>query len=119
MHVRAQWRVRQFDVVLCCRDGLVSIQEYMAFMISRETENVQSAQDVEAAFRALTSSDRPFITSQELYAVSHTRVTSLMHLMCTVSNLDSVPPFSRCLTHLGFDGVLVCVVPAERVAGAG
>ena len=73
LHVRAQWRVRQFDVVLCCRDGLVSIQEYMAFMISRETENVQSAQDVEAAFRALTSSDRPYITSQELYAVSHRR----------------------------------------------
>ena len=59
-------------IVFCCRDGLVSIQEYMAFMISRETENVQSAQDVEAAFRALTSSDRPFITSQELYAVSRT-----------------------------------------------
>ena len=39
-------------------------------MISRETENVQSAQDVEAAFRALTSGDRPYITAQELYAVS-------------------------------------------------
>ena len=48
----------------------MSIQEYMAFMISRETENVQSAQDVEAAFRALTSGDRPYITAQELYAVS-------------------------------------------------
>ena len=51
------------------RDGLVSLQEYMAFMISRETDNVQSARDVEAAFRALTSSERPYITSQELYAV--------------------------------------------------
>ena len=85
-------------------------------MISRETENVQSAQDVEAAFRALTSSDRPFITSQELYAVSRRRVTSLMHLMCTVSNLDFVLVFSL-LDALGFD--VVCVVPAERVAGAG
>lgn len=49
---------------------MVSLQEYMAFMISRETENVQSAQDVEAAFRALTSGEKPFITSTELFAVS-------------------------------------------------
>ena len=48
----------------------MSLQEYMAFMISRETENVQSSQDVEAAFKALThDGERPFITSQELYAV--------------------------------------------------
>lgn len=57
------------DVVDPNRDGYVSLQEYMAFMISRETENVQSWQDVEAAFRALTSGDKPYITSQELYAV--------------------------------------------------
>ena len=31
------------DSVDLNRDGLVSLQEYMAFMISRETENVQSA----------------------------------------------------------------------------
>ena len=49
---------------------MVSLQEYMAFMISRETENVQSSQDVEAAFRALTSGEKPFISGQELYAVS-------------------------------------------------
>lgn len=56
-------------VCVCYRDGLVSLQEYMAFMISRETENVQSAQDVEAAFRALTSGEKPYITAQELFAV--------------------------------------------------
>lgn len=56
--------------VCCCRDGFVSLQEYMAFMISRETENVQSSQDVEAAFRALTSAEKQYITAQELYAVS-------------------------------------------------
>ena len=49
---------------------MVSLQEYMAFMISRETENVQSSQDVEAAFRALTSGEKTFISGQELYAVS-------------------------------------------------
>jgi len=54
----------------CFRDGVVSLQEYMAFMISRETENVGGVQDVEAAFRALTSGDKPYITAQELYAVS-------------------------------------------------
>ena len=49
----------------------MSLQEYMAFMISRETENVQSSSDVEAAFKALThDGERLFITSQELYAVS-------------------------------------------------
>jgi spectrin alpha len=56
------------DIVDPNRDGYVSLQEYMAFMISRETENVQSWQDVEAAFRALTSGEKPYITAQELYA---------------------------------------------------
>lgn len=53
------------------RDGHVSLQEYMAFMISRETENVQSSSEVEQAFRALTSGEKPYITAQELYAVSY------------------------------------------------
>ncbi|XP_060596253.1 spectrin alpha chain, non-erythrocytic 1-like isoform X2 [Ruditapes philippinarum] len=56
------------DMVDPNRDGHVSLQEYMAFMISRETENVQSSSEVEQAFRALTSGEKPFITSQELYA---------------------------------------------------
>ncbi|KAK6196167.1 hypothetical protein SNE40_001445 [Patella caerulea] len=56
------------DVVDPNRDGYVSLQEYMAFMISRETENVQSSSEVEQAFRALTSGEKPYITAQELYA---------------------------------------------------
>ena len=48
----------------------------MAFMISRETENVQSAQDVEAAFRALTQGEKPYITAQELYSVSNMNIGS-------------------------------------------
>ncbi|XP_041369234.1 spectrin alpha chain-like isoform X2 [Gigantopelta aegis] len=56
------------DVVDPNRDGHVSLQEYMAFMISRETENVQSSSEVEQAFRALTSGEKPYITTQELYA---------------------------------------------------
>jgi Ca2+ insensitive EF hand len=48
----------------------VSLQEYMAFMISKETENVQSSEEIENAFRAITAGDRPYVTKEELYAVS-------------------------------------------------
>ena len=53
------------------RDGFVSMSEYMAFMISRETENVESRDEIEEAFRALASSDRdkPYVTETELYQV--------------------------------------------------
>jgi len=57
------------DIVDPNRDGYVSLQEFMAFMISRETENVQSRHDVEEAFKALTKDGaKPFITKGELYA---------------------------------------------------
>lgn len=56
------------DVVDPNRDGYVSLQEYMAFMISRETENVQSSEEIENAFRAITSGERPYVTADELYA---------------------------------------------------
>lgn len=52
------------------RDGHVSLQEYMAFMISKETENVQSSEEIENAFRAITSGERGYVTREELYAVS-------------------------------------------------
>lgn len=42
----------------------------MAFMISKETENVQSSEEIEKAFRAITAGDRPYVTKEELYAVS-------------------------------------------------
>jgi spectrin alpha len=53
------------DVVDPKRDGFISLQEYMAFMISKETENVQSSEEIENAFRAITS-EREFVTSAEL-----------------------------------------------------
>ncbi|XP_055516190.1 spectrin alpha chain, non-erythrocytic 1 isoform X2 [Leucoraja erinacea] len=49
------------------RDGYVSLQEYMAFMISRETENVKSSEEIESAFRALSSEGKQFVTREELY----------------------------------------------------
>lgn len=59
------------DLVDPNRDGYVSLQEYMAFMISKETENVQSSEEIEKAFRAITAGDRPYVTKEELYAVSN------------------------------------------------
>merc|ERR1711963_1355782 len=50
------------------RDGFVSLQEYMAFMISKETENVQSSEEIENAFRAITSQERDYVTQEELYS---------------------------------------------------
>ena len=52
------------------RDGHVSLQEYMAFMISRETENVKSSEEIESAFRALSSEGKPYVTKEELYQVN-------------------------------------------------
>lgn len=52
------------------RDGFITLQEFMAFMISRETENVQSREEVEEAFRALTKDGKEYITKEELFAVS-------------------------------------------------
>lgn len=57
-------------VCVCfCRDGNVSLQEYMAFMISRETENVKSSEEIESAFRALSAENKPYVTKEELYQV--------------------------------------------------
>ncbi len=57
------------DIVDPNRDGYVSLQEYMAFMISKETENVQSSEEIENAFRAITNGERPYVTKEELYQV--------------------------------------------------
>ncbi|TRY74259.1 hypothetical protein DNTS_008992 [Danionella cerebrum] len=55
------------DIVDPNRDGNVSLQEYMAFMISRETENVKSSEEIESAFRALSAESKPYVTKEELY----------------------------------------------------
>lgn len=57
-------------VLYLCSDGVVSMGEYMSFMISRETENVGSSQEVINAFKALTEGGkRPYVTEAELYQV--------------------------------------------------
>ena len=51
-------------------DGYVTLQEFMAFMINKETENVRSSEEIEMAFRALSKELRPYVTAEELYAVN-------------------------------------------------
>uniref|UniRef100_A0AC35U4B9 Spectrin alpha chain n=1 Tax=Rhabditophanes sp. KR3021 TaxID=114890 RepID=A0AC35U4B9_9BILA len=48
--------------------GIVSLQDYMNFLISKETENIQSSEDIETAFRALSKDLRGYVTAEELYA---------------------------------------------------
>merc|ERR1719242_2345734 len=48
------------------RDMFISLQDYMGFMISKETENVQSSEEIENAFRAITQ-EREYVTRSELY----------------------------------------------------
>ena len=63
------------DTVDPNRDGVVSLQEYMAFMISQETENVTNVDEVILAFKALTTGgDKTYISENELYAVRQLRV---------------------------------------------
>lgn len=38
-------------------------------MISRETENVKSSEEIESAFRALSAESKPYVTKEELYQV--------------------------------------------------
>ena len=46
------------------------MNEYTSFMISRETENVRSAKEVEDAFRAITDGGKQvYVTEEELYQV--------------------------------------------------
>ncbi|CAJ0599218.1 unnamed protein product [Cylicocyclus nassatus] len=59
---------RILDIVDSNRDGYVTLQDYMAFMISKETDNIQSREEIETAFRALSKDFRPYVTAEELYA---------------------------------------------------
>jgi spectrin alpha len=59
---------RILDIVDPNRDGYVTLQEYMSFMINKETENVRTSEDIEMAFRALSKEFRPYVTAEEIYA---------------------------------------------------
>lgn len=72
------------------RDGNVSLQEYMAFMISRETENVKSSEEIESAFRALSTENKPYVTKEELYQVR--KVPSTFGWSVALSQRFNCPP---------------------------
>ena len=64
-------RAVKSDYIYFCRNGFVTKEDYLTFMISRETENVDSAQEVEEAFRAITNGgDKPFVTESQLQQVN-------------------------------------------------
>ena len=70
-----------------CRNGFVSKEDYLTFMISRETENVDSAQEVEEAFRAITEGgDKPYVTEAQLLQVRG--IMSCDHHMTVVCRLE-------------------------------
>ena len=53
------------------RNGYITLEDYMSFMISRETENIQSLSEVEGAFRAITANgDKPYVTKDEIFQVT-------------------------------------------------
>lgn len=56
------------NIVDSNRDGFVTLQEFISFMISRETENISSSDEFEHAFRLIAEQDRPYVTTKELYA---------------------------------------------------
>lgn len=53
-------------------------------MISRETENVKSSEEIESAFRALSAENKPYVTKEELYQVSGVRYSSYRTVTRTV-----------------------------------
>ncbi|XP_065916481.1 spectrin alpha chain, non-erythrocytic 1-like [Dysidea avara] len=81
------------DTVDPNRTGQISAQEFMTFMISRETENVDSAQEVEEAFQAITAGgDRLYVTEAELYqALSREQADYCIKRMKPYQGPDKVP----------------------------
>ena len=87
---------RHLDRVDPNREGYVSIQDYMSFLIDYETENVQNVTEIEAAFRALTSDgEKKYITRQEL-AVSFS-ISVCLIISSTVFLIPHRPRYRRIL----------------------
>lgn len=53
-------------------------------MISRETENVKSSEEIESAFRALSAENKPYVTKEELYQVSGVGLSSCRSVIAAV-----------------------------------
>merc|ERR1712012_4157 len=84
------------DVVDPNRDGFVTLQEYMAFMISKETENVQSSEEIELAFRAITNQERDYVTKEELYSNLSKEMAEYYREDATLHRSTHWPTSHRC-----------------------
>lgn len=60
-------------------------------MISRETENVKSSEEIESAFRALSAENKPYVTKEELYQVQNDKPILVTISIGSVPNVW--PPF--------------------------
>ena len=73
----------------------------MAFMISRERDNISSVDDVINAFKALAeNSERPYITREELRSVSYPLKRFVLNQLidlCLLFNLESTTRPGRVL----------------------
>lgn len=59
-----------YNYFVVFRLGYILFADYMTFMISRETDNVQSMAEVEEAFKAIAAErDKPYVTKEELIQV--------------------------------------------------
>ena len=71
---------RILDIVDPQRLGYIGLQDYMSFLIRKETENISSMDDVVDAFKALTENgDKPYITRKELVTVKPIHVFNLKY----------------------------------------
>ena len=53
------------------RLGSITFEDYMSFMISKESDNVQSITEIEESFRAIVADrEQPYVTREELSQVS-------------------------------------------------
>merc|ERR1711922_31078 len=91
------------------RDGFVTLQEYMAFMISKETENVQSSEEIELAFRAITNQERDYVTKEELYSnLSKEMADFCIARMKNYVDPNTGQPVSGALDYMEFTRTLFC-----------
>lgn len=72
----------------------------MSFMISRETENVESIAEVEGAFLAITAGgEKPYVTREEIFQVSidkrHMTVNPYLPLPHDLPPPSPLPPSLR------------------------
>lgn len=83
----------------------------MSFMISRETENVQSIAEVESAFQAITSGgNKPYVTKEDVFQVeAFCRSECLIHEAAKCLCYFSL--FVVCVTLMSAfrDALLVCM----------